>query len=264
MLNTLTNEAIQAVKSKVDISLYFKPEVSREQILKIEQDLTAFEKVKDVTYVSKEESLEKLRDRFKGDVSIIESLSELESNPLGDTLMVTAKDTGDYPDILDYIDSQKKYAGLIQYRNYEDSAHVIERITDLARKIKKAALFISIIFVVIVMSVLMNSLRVAIYSHREEMGIMRLVGATNWFIRGPFWVESILYVLISSILTALILFPIMTSLDPQVALLFGSYHFRLSEFYSAHVISLWLKLFIGTSVLSVIATSMAMRRYLRV
>lgn len=263
VLNTITNESINAIKDKVDISLYFKPEVSREQILKVEQDLTAQPQVGDVIYVSKEESLEKLRDRFKGDANIIESLSELEANPLGDTLRIKAKNTEDYPIILDYVDTQKKYAPLIQYRNFEDSQVVINRVTDIARKVRKAALIISIVFVIIMISVLMNSLRVAIYSHREEIGIMRLVGATNWFIRGPFWVESILYVLLSSIISALLLFPIVKTLDPQIATLFGNYRFHLQSFYADNVVGLWLKLFLGACVVSVATTSLAMRRYLR-
>lgn len=263
-LNAVTQEAIKAVKNKVDVSLYFKPDVSREQILKLEQDLTGLSEVKDIVYISREESLEKLREKFSGNSAIIESLAELESNPLGDTLLIKAKDTSDYEKILDHVDSQKKYAELIQYKNFEDNQIIISRITDLSTKIKKAAFLISLVFIGIVISVLINSLRVAIYSHREEIGIMRLVGGTNAFIRGPFWVESIVYVFVSSVIAVLIFFPILNSLDPYISNLFGNYRFHITEFFIQNVVKLWLYLFIGGSVLSLFSTSIATRRYLRV
>ena len=108
-----------------------------------------------------------------------------------------------------------------------------------------------------------NTIRIAIYTHSEEISIMKLVGASNWFIRAPFLIEAVLYALLSTTLTLVLLYPLLTIIDPYILSFFNN-GFSLVHYYSNHIISFAAWQFVGTMVLTMVVSFLAVGRYMDV
>ena len=107
-------------------------------------------------------------------------------------------------------------------------------------------------------------MRINIYTHRQEIEIERLVGSTNWFIRGPFWVESILYALVATIVTAGIFYGALSWLQPYVVGLFNGSSFNLVTYFQGNWLTFFGLQFLAAAILNMLASGIAMRRYLKV
>ena len=125
----LTAEAVSAVEERVDVSVYFKPEVSPDEVKSIKDSLTRYDKIKYIQYISREDSLMLLQKKYSDDVLVQESLAQLGSNPLADTLVIKAYDLNAYPSILKGLD--RTYGKLIEKKNYEDNQVFLKK-TDAA------------------------------------------------------------------------------------------------------------------------------------
>lgn len=261
-LNVLTLQAIETVKHRVDVSVYFKPEVTPAEVKGVQMKLAQFKEIQDVRFVSREDSARVLRETYKDDELIIQSLTELGSNPLGDTLIIKAYELSDYPLILDAL-SKSQYRGLIEDRNYQDSQVFIEKIYTITDKIKKVGWFMTAVFAAIAILIVFNTIRIAIYTHGEEISIMKLVGASNWFIRGPFLIEAILYAAIGACVTVFILFPILSFVDPYIMSFFEG-GFSISAYYASTFLTFGIAQFAGIVLLTLIAFFLAVGRYLDV
>jgi cell division transport system permease protein len=261
-LNVLTQEAVESVKSKIDISVYFKPEITPQEVKAIQRKLSDLDKIKSIRFVSREDSIASLKNRHKDDILISESLSELGSNPLGDTLVIQAHEITYYPLILQALE-QSQYQDYIQDKNYADNQEFLDRIHNVTEKIKKVGWVMTIVFALIAMLIVFNTIRIAIYSHSEEISIMQLVGADNWFIRAPFLVEAVLYAFVGSILTLAILYPILTVIDPYVLSFFDS-SFSITAYYLSNLFQFAWWNFVGVLILTMVASFLAVGRYLDV
>lgn len=263
--NVVASQAIASIKDKVDVSVYFKPEVKADQVLAIQYRLEDMSQVKSVQYVSPEDALAKFKEAHKNDPVILESLNELKDNPLGATLIIKANNIDDYPEILKVLDDPN-YSNLIyeEDKSFEDSKSVITRLSDISHKVGKIGLVISGVFIIITILIVFNTVRINIYTHREEIGIMKLVGATNWFIRSPFLLESVLYGIISAGIAIAIFYPLLGVISPQVSNFFEGYNFNLINYFNSHF---WL--FLGFLILcavllSVVSSAVAIGKYLKV
>src|SRR3989338_3433088 len=132
MVNAIMGQAITLVKSKVDVSVYFKPTVTQEQIFLVQNNLEALSYVKDVTYVSKADALAKLRAQYSDSPLISEALKELRENPLGDTLIVATHNTADYQKVIDILNATPEYAALIDNKSFDDNRFIIEKLETLS------------------------------------------------------------------------------------------------------------------------------------
>lgn len=262
-LNVVADNAIEAVKSKVNIDLFFDPTIPEDKILAVQAYLESLSEVKDIGYISKEEAMERFKEEHKDDVTIQESLSELEGNPLPSTLVVRANRLEDYSSIVVNIDNSE-YSHLISKRDFEDNQVVIDRLSEITNRIYKYGIGVSLIFVLVALLVVFNAIRMNIYTQKEEMGIMRLVGAANAFIRLPFIVESVLYAIIASVITLLILFPLLSAVSPHINTLFEGYDFDMFIYFTSNFWSILGLQIIISVVISVISSMIAIGRYLRV
>jgi cell division transport system permease protein len=195
-LNYLAKKVTQNIENRIDVSIYFTPEATDEQVSGVKTFLESLTGVASVQLVSREEAIQQFRERHKDDAEILSSLDELDKNPLGATVIVKAKTINDYGTILSAIDSEP-YKDLIQDKNFADHRVLIERLGRWTDKIRNAAMILSLIFIIIVVMIVFNTVRMAIYTHREEIGIMKLVGASNWFVRAPYILESVILAVIS-------------------------------------------------------------------
>ncbi len=262
VLNVLGNAAIDAVQEKVDISVYFKSEVSSDQIIALKNKLEQEEDIKSVEFISKEEALRRFKERHKDQPMILQSLQELETNPLEASLIIKATMPTNYPAIVQKLeDSQEK--DLFRKITYEDNKLVINRLSYWTSNIRRIILFITAVFALIATLVMFNTIRLNIYSFREEIEIMKLVGASNSFIRGPFIIEGVMYGIAGCIITSLILYPILYFLGPKIQNVFPETEFNLFRYFLANWYYLLLiQAFFGI-FLGIVGGFIAIKRYLK-
>jgi cell division transport system permease protein len=252
--------SLAQLENKVDVTVYFKPDASEKEALSLKDSLAKLEEVKSVDYVSREEALEAFRKRHADNFLIIQSLEELGDNPLGASLNIKAKEVSQYESIVRFLEAGA-YASIDKI-NYRQNKRVIDRLSNILATSKKLGAIVSLILVVVAVLVTFNTIRLAIYSNREEIKIMRLVGATNRYIRGPFLIEGVLYGFISTVITMLIFYPLTLWLGPRIERFFGEiniFHYYLNNFFELFLVLGAIGIGVG-----VFSSWVSTRRYLKI
>ena len=262
-LNAVTDQTIKSIKDKVDIDIYFSSEISEEEIMNVSAFLKNSNKVKEVAYISAEDAWEDFREKHKDDPEISESVEELEGNPLPASLVIKANELEDYGEIVNMLDSSE-YSSLIQSRDFETNQEVISKLSNITSRVYQLGLVISGIFIFIAILVVFNTIRITIYTYREEIGIMKLVGATNWFVRAPLILESILYAVIASLITIGLLFLVIQFASPHLNNFFEGYDFDLLNYFYQYYWQIFGMELLISLVLCVFSSMIAIGRYLKV
>lgn len=265
VVNVITDAAIQIIKDKIDISLYFRPDVTEPQVLEVQTYLSSLTQVKEIKYVSQQEALEEFRQQHRQDQVIIESLEELDKNPIGVTLQVRAKNINDYPEIIDVLNNSK-YNELITEKDFDDQRvkSYISKIKNLSDNVRKIGFFTSGIFIFIALLIVFNTIRVAIYTQRQEIGVMKLVGATNWFICSPFLLEAIFYGIIACLIAIILVYPLLNFLQPHLNNFFLTEKFSIVDYFRQNFWKIFGLELLVIIFLNIISSSVAIRRYLKV
>ncbi len=258
----LTSYSIKTIQNTVDISVYFKVGLDEGQIMKIKGDLQNDSRIKDVVYTSQQQAFDQFKQRHAGDPLIQESLNELTENPLPATLNIKTYNLSDYPAVSQELQGSD-YKNFIDKVNFEDNRAVIDRLDKILRFITTFGVGLVAVFSLIAILVIYNTITLTIYNRKEEVEIMRLVGATNWYIRGPFLVESLLYAIGSTILTGLVFAPVFSQVLPRIA---NYVNPQLNVLHS-NFFNFWyleLLLLVISLLLAVISTMLAIRKYLKI
>lgn len=261
-VRVITGSAINSIREKIDVNLYLKSEAPETQILALRAQVSNLSQVKSVVYISKAEALEAFKDKHKNDPDVLEALRQLNKNPLTPTLVIKPKQIEQYEELingLNRIDSD-----IIESRNFDNPKAMLDKINGIAGKVNEVGMFVSLIFILITVLVVYNSIRVAIYTHQREIKIMRLVGASNWFIRAPYLISSVAYTLIGLAVTAVLFYPFLSILQPYLEAFFAGYNFNLLDYFSQNFIRLFLIEFLIASLINVAASSIAVQKYSRV
>lgn len=255
---------ISAIREKADISVYFKTAAQEEDILNIQEELSKIPEVKDVEYVSKEKALEDFIQRHKDNQVLMGSLEEVGGNPFLAALNVRAFEASQYQAVVNFLDAtlEPTYQNLIEKVDYYQRKPVIERIFALTSGAGKVGIFLSIVLAIVAILVAFNTIRLAILNQAEEIKIQRLVGASNWFIRGPFLVQGAISGIISTLISLLIFALICWFLGPKIEFLFSGlnvWKFFAGNFFNIILIQLSTGILLGA-----ISSSIAIRKYLKV
>ncbi len=259
-LSAFANSVLLSLESKIDVSVFFLPDAQEEDILKIRDELESQPNVLGVSYVSKERALELFRERHTGNALILDALDELGENPLEASLNVRARNPSDYASISSFLD-QKKYS-IVDKINYFENQRVIERLSAILGGTRVFGTVLASVLAFVAVLVAFNTVRLAIYTLREEIGIMRLVGGSSWFIRGPFLVTGVLYGIAAAAFTVFLFFPVAWLASPRLAFLVPE--FNLFEYFLAHFFEFAAIMFVVGISLGAISSAIAIRRYLRV
>lgn len=259
----ISQTSIQLVEDKIDLSLYLKPDSSEEDISVLKSELERLEAVNKVEYISKTQALEAFQAKHKNDKQILESLKEIGKNPLNPSLVVEAKSLADYEKIIDSLDTLSKN-NIIESRDFEDHKNVLARVNNITTKVEQIGIFVSVIFILITILVVFNAIRIAIYTHRREIKIMKLVGASNWFVRAPFLAEAILYASLGVIGIMAIFYPFLHLLQPYIGSFFNTESLNLISYFNTNFIQIFGLQFLGAVLINVIASLLAVGRYLKV
>ena len=257
------NSSLNDIKEKVDVTVYFVPSADEVSIKNIASSLENLPEVKDVTYTSSDQALLDFKDKHSNDYLTLQALDELGSNPLGASLNIKAKDPSQYESIAKYFDSDsisKNSSDIIDKIDYHQNKIVIDRLTSIISGAKKLGFVVSLILVLISFVITFSTIRLIIYMSREEINVMKLVGADVGYIRGPFVVSGILVGIIASIVTTLIFIPVSIWLGNQMTDFVG---INLYTYFKSNLIQLFV-IMLGSGVtIGIVSSTFAIHKYLR-
>lgn len=268
MGSVFLNTFISDLQSKVDVSVYFRKAVVESSILDLQSKIKAMPEVKDVVYVSQEDALRRFLERHKGEEVIARSIEVIDENPFSASLEIAAVDPSKYniisafleqPTYKDIIDIDSKGNQKITYRQNQA---VIDRLTKMLGTAQTAGFGAAAILALIAIIIAYNTVRLAIYNSRDEISVMQLVGASRWFIRGPFLVEGFIHGIIATIFTMIIMYPSLWWIGTRTSGLFGG--LNIFAYFISNIFQISLIVFVGGLVLGVLSSYLAMRKYLRV
>lgn len=259
--NVVLTSVLASLEDKVDITVYFRVDAPEPDILTMRDSLVGLGEVNEVEYVSREEALLRFRERHQENALITQSLEELGENPLGASLNIKATDPSEYGAINNFLEGNI-FSSIVDKVNYRQNQLVIERLGAILGTSRRIGVLISVTLGAIAFLVAFNTIRMAIYTSREEIRIMKLVGASNWYTQGPFIMEGFLHGFFASVITVLVFFPLLWWLGPKMEAFFGGPD--LFMYLVANILQFFFILFGVGVVLGVISSSIAIRRYLRV
>jgi len=260
LFNTIADRAVETVKNKVDISVYFKSNVAEDDILNIKRILKNFNEVDDVEYISRDEALVAFKERHSEDEVITQTLEELDKNPLLASLNIKAKDLSQYEVIASYLESDS-LSDMVEDVTYAQNELVIRRLESLTNSLNIIVFILTLFLAFLAVMVTFNTISLAIFSNKEQISIMRVVGAENKFIRGPYIVEGIIYGFIAAVISFIVFIPVVNAISPGLTRFIST--FSISEYFLSHLILLFIyQLLIGV-VLGILSSVIAIRKYLR-
>ncbi len=265
VFQAILNAGIAQVQSKVDIAVYFTVNAPEDQILALEGNLQKLPEVASVQYISADQQVLAFRDRHSDDYLTLQALDELGDNPFGGLLQITAKDSSQYDAIAQVLEGNTPIAQdnsqIISRINYSQNKEVIDNLNSLIFDARRVGLVLTLVLSLISVIIMYTTIRLTIYMARDEIGIMRLVGASGSYVRAPFLVQGILYGVFAWLVTNLIFFPLTYLAGVKLTNVLG---INLYSYYTSHLFSVsGLVLVIGV-LLGMISSLLAVRRYLNV
>lgn len=261
-VNVITEAAVGSIKDKIDVNLYLKPTAAEDKIMALKAEIGNFSQVKEINYISKAEALENFKTKHQSDPEILEALRQLGENPLTPTLIIKAKNLEQYDELITKLN--KIESDIIESRNFASHKLLLSKIDNLSRKVNKVGVFVSLVFIIISILVVYNAIRVAIYTHRREIGIMKLVGASNWFVKSPFLISSIIYSLIGVIITGAIFYAFLFVLQPYLETFFMGYSINIISYFNQNFLYIFGLEFLAAAFINILASFTAIGRYSKV
>lgn len=259
--NVVSQTAISSLEEKVDVTAYLKTEVSNDQALEVVRELESMPEVVFVNYVSRDQALEEFRKRHKDEELVQQALQELGENPLQGSLEIKAKETDQYASLVSFLENSK-FSGLLDKIDFYENATVINRIQKISSGLRVGGILVTAILSLIAVLVTFNTIRLTIYSQKQEIEIMRLVGASNWHIRGPFVVEGAIYGIIAGLAVLILFYPIVYLTSARIQTFIPAVN--LASYFS-NFFGQMLLLVLGSGIaLGVVSSIIAVRRYLRI
>src|SRR6185369_8219942 len=195
-LSALLTFTLNTIKDKVDVSVYFVTSASEADILAVQSQLEKLPQVASVSYTSADEALQAFRDRHATDQLTLQALEELGGNPLDASLEVRAKDPSEYDSIVSFLEASPALssggASIVDRINYSQNKEVIDRLTLAIQATREIGIAVVALFAIASILIAFATIRLAIYVAKDEIAVMRLVGASNSYIQGPFIVTGII------------------------------------------------------------------------
>ena len=257
---------LQSLTDKVDVMVYFTTSATDAQIQELHKNLTALPEVASVTPVSRDLAIAQFRERHKNDQLTIQALDALGSNPLGASLEIRARETSQYEGIAKYLEvqqvSQTGPGAVIDKVNFFQNKTAIDRLTNIIDTSNRVGAAIAIILGVASLLIVFNTIRLAIYTARDEIGVMNIVGASHWYVRGPFMIAGVLYGFTAALIVLIILYPLTAWLGPDSEIFLGAGVFNVFTYYVDSFAFLFLAIMGSGIALGAVSSYLAVRRYL--
>ncbi|HUC31547.1 MAG TPA: permease-like cell division protein FtsX [Candidatus Paceibacterota bacterium] len=260
IFGVITHAAAAAIQDKIDISVYFNTNTSEDEILNIQQSLEGLSQVASVDYISQDQALATFQQNHANDPTVSQAVNELDTNPLEASLNIKAKDPSEYPAINDYLTSPG-LASYIDTISYSQNQDVINRLAAIVRDVSIGGWIVTIFLALVAGLVMFNTIRLAIYSNREEIGVMRVVGASNSLVRGPFVVEGMIWGTIAALISLIVFAPTLYFVSPYMNEFIPG--LNIFQYFYTHIIQLFIYELLFGVIIGALSSFWAVRRYLR-
>jgi cell division transport system permease protein len=263
-LGVILRSTLDQIRDKVDINVYFITSANEGDILSMKKSLENLPEVKPpVVYVSREAALADFKERHQNDEFTLQALDELGTNPLGATLNIKAKDPAQYESIAQFLNSKSNGDNtIIDKINYYQNKDAIDKLTSIINSADRLGFILTLFLVIISILITFNTLRLVIYMSRDEISVMRLVGASTGYIQGPFFIAGAIYGFVSGILTLILLYPITLWLGNTTANFFVG--LNVFKYYTANFGQIFLVIVGSGMLIGSISSFLAVRKYLKV
>lgn len=263
--NATFSDTVDQIEDKINISVYLKDETTPAQSEKFVAGLKALQNVESVTYLSKTDALKAYMEQNKDNEQLLSAINETD-NPLPATVQVKPLDLEKIGEIRSYVERPENAA--LQSDPMSDSGdrrEAINNITQATRVIGRIGISAVLLFAVISILIIFNTIRMTIFNRRDELQIMRLLGASTSYIRGPFIVETIIYGILSAIISVLLINAMfVTAAGSLQATSFGLLDITYSqEFFSKHYWKLLLMQLVLGTLIGAVSSFIATGRYLK-
>ena len=259
-MSAMTKQAITTLKDKIDISIYFSPEATDNQVQEVREFLGKFPEIKDMQVKTRDQVLAEFKEQHKNNPDVLASLADLEGNPLGSKIIVKTFEPDQYTSITSALDTPE-LKKLIENISYDSHREVITKLQRITKYVERTMLGVTALSIMIAFLIIFNTIRVTIYTQREEISIKKLVGASNWFIRAQFFLDGLVYAVVSVGAGMLVVFGALRLFDGSVQTLFNA-AFSLSTYFATHPL-IFVYEVVGVLFLTWISSALAMRKYLR-
>lgn len=268
LLSAILEDSLTTLKEKVDINVYFAQDATEEEMQAFIQGLEALPEVAAVEYISRDQALEDFKVRHANDQLTLQALDEVGDNPLLAYINVKAHDPSQYQEIYRTIESPNALSptarDIIYKVNYEEERNqkAIERLSLAIQGFQKVGFAVVVIFIITAALITFNTIRLTIYIAREEIAVMRLVGAENSYIRGPFIAEGVFYGMMGGILTLVLFYPLTVWVERGTSDFWGG--LDLFQYYFSNFFQIAAIVLLAGALLGAVASYMAVRKYLSI
>jgi cell division transport system permease protein len=264
ILTSTFNDTTKQIVNKVDVSIYLKNDVTEEQVKDLQSQVLKIDNVASARLITKAEALARYRERYKNNPTLLNSISETD-NPLPQSFDVKVKDQKKLASLEEFV-NRPEVKGLLDAKtptSYQgENKQTVDKIVRVSNFLNTSGLISSLIFTIISTLIIFNTIRMAIFTRRQEIEIMKLVGATNWFIRGPFLFEAALYGIIGSVVAVSLGYLLLLVGGPKLAGYAIEVGPIIEYFRTNPFLIIGIELFIGM-IIGGISSLLAMSRYLK-
>lgn len=264
-LSALLTFTLNTIKDKVDVSVYFVTTAQESDILAVKDQLQKLPQVASVAYTSADDALAAFRDRHATDQLTLQALDELGGNPLDASLEVRAKDPSEYDSIVSFLEASPALSSgntsIVDRINYAQNKDVIDRLSLAIQATREIGFAVVVLFAIASILIAFATVRLAIYVAKDEIAVMRLVGASNSYVQGPFIVTGIITGVTAAIVVLLMLWPATWYAGVKTVAWFGG--FDVAGYYTGHFAFIFSIVMLSGIALGAIASVFAIRRYLK-
>jgi len=258
----VTSYLISQIENKIDITAYFKEDTSGDDVMKAKDSIAKLiPDLKNVEYVSKETALADFQKKHQDNQILANALQEVGGNPFLPSLNITTNgDPATYQKVADVLQSSD-FSQIIEKVDFSEKKDIIERVYSISSRINNVLIALSLILFAIAVMIVFNTIKLAIDSSKEEINTMRIVGASDWFIRGPFIICGALYGLAAFVISFIFCLILAYSLSHYIAFLLPG--FNLFSFVISNILILVL-IQLGSGVLiGILSSFVVVRKYLK-
>ncbi len=263
-LNGVLDFSLQQLQDRVDVNVYFFPDVPETEITTLQEKIALIPEVRDVQYISREQAFTDFQERHKDDDLINRSIEELGDNPLGASLNIRAYESTQYEAVITAIESEPVVANsqFVERINYYDNKAMIERLNEFSAIARLVAYAVIIFLGIVALLVVLSTMRIAIFAAKSEITIKRLVGAEHRYTRGPFLVMGGLYGLCAALFSMIALYPMTRWIGGYTKTFFGG--MDIFNYYLLNFIPIFIVLLAVGMIIGIVSSRLAVRKYLRV
>lgn len=249
------------IQNKIDITAYFKEDVTEENILNVKEEIVKTSpNIKNIEYVSKEQAKDAFNEKHQDNAILAKALQEVGDNPFLPSLNITTSgDPLQYQQIANVLQTSD-FSKLIYKVDFSQKKDTIEKVYSITTKINQFGIFLSIILVIVSALVVFNTIKLAIENSKDEINTMKIVGASDWFIRGPFIICGAIYGSIAFIFSFIIFGLFVYAISSYLGTIlpgFSSVRYFLTNWWIFVLIQLGFGIGVG-----VISSFVVVRKYL--